>query len=213
MSSDIAVTGDGDLVYTDDVTKTVNIVKNKQIREVINLEGWETFKVRVTFNGDMLVTMDRIGWRESKIVRYSLSKGWSGFKEKQTIQFDDQGKSLYSSGYPKYICGNRNLDICVADLEAKAVVVVSQSGKLRFRYNGHAEEPFDPHSITTDSHSQILTADFHNNRIHTLDRDGHFLRFIDNCGLQRPYGLCVEISDNVFVVELQSSKLKKIQYL
>lgn len=63
MPSDIAVTGDGDLVYTDDVTKTVNIVKNKQIREVINLEGWETFKVRVTFNGDMLVTMDRIGWR------------------------------------------------------------------------------------------------------------------------------------------------------
>lgn len=212
MPSDIAVTGDGDLVYTDDVTKTVNIVKNKQIREVINLEGWETFN-------SVLPSTVTCWWPwtelvgESKIVRYSLSKGSSGFKEKQTIQFDDQGKSLYSSGYPKYICGNRNLDICVADLEAKAVVVVSQSGKLRFRYNGHAEEPFDPHSITTDSHSQILTADFHNNRIHTLDRDGHFLRFIDNCGLQRPYGLCVEISDNVFVVELQSSKLKKIQYL
>ncbi|XP_062566172.1 uncharacterized protein LOC134228534 [Saccostrea cucullata] len=36
---DIAVTRSGDLVYTDHGARTVNIVKNEQIQEVIRLQG------------------------------------------------------------------------------------------------------------------------------------------------------------------------------
>ncbi|XP_062596403.1 pyrin-like [Saccostrea cucullata] len=152
MPRDIAVTRSGDLVYTSPDTRTVNIVKNDQIQEVIRLQG-----------------------------------------------------------------ENRNLDICVADNGARAVVVVNKAGKLRFRYTGQLSTTkrylFNPYGITTDSQSQILTSDFIKNFIHILDQDGQFLCYIDNCGLQHPYGLCVDNRDNHFVAECSKGKVKKIKYM
>lgn len=117
----------------------------------------------------------------------------------------------------KRISENRNLDICVADCEAGAVVVVHQDGKLKWRYTGHSSvtknEPFDPCDITTDSQSHILTADRSNHCIHILDENGQFLGLIGNCDLKSPFGLCVDNNDNLFVCEIYNSKVKKIKFL
>lgn len=207
--SDIAVTRNGVLVYIDPPFRTVNKVINTQVKELLTLRGWRPRHVCCTLSGDILVVMVSDD-KQSKVVRYYAY----GSEE---IQFNDKGDPLYSSGqYSLYIKSNRNGDICVADNEAGAVVVVSNSGKFRFTYTG--SQPYNrklsyiPVGIATDSSSRILTTDRLNNCIHIIDQNGQFLRYIDNCDLDDLWGLCVDTKDNLFVAEWKKGLVKKIQY-
>ncbi|XP_061166677.1 uncharacterized protein LOC133175577 [Saccostrea echinata] len=143
--------------------------------------------------------------RQSKVVRYS------GSAEKQSIQFDDKGTPLYSSnGSTKYISENRNFDICVADWGAKAVVVVNQAGKYRFRYKGYnlvpRRLPLSPKGITTDSQGHILISDGNHECVHIINEDGKFLSYIKCQSL--PFllrGLCTDTEDNLFLLSCKVS--------
>nr|XP_011433205.2 uncharacterized protein LOC105332344 isoform X1 [Crassostrea gigas] len=133
MPEDIAVTQSGELVYTDHNDRTVNIVKNTKIQRAVKLRVWKPTYVCITSDDDFLVVMANHFMNHTKVVRYS------GSTEKQSIEFHDKGKPLYSpQNHTKFICENKNLDICVADsyTDTNTLVVVNQAGKLKFRYTG-----------------------------------------------------------------------------
>eukprot|EP00105_Crassostrea_gigas_P014669 XP_011431418.1 PREDICTED: E3 ubiquitin-protein ligase Midline-1-like [Crassostrea gigas] len=210
--SDIAVDGGGDLLYISSKTQSVNKVRNEQTEELIRLQKWTPLNLCVTSTDDILITMYSDDQTQSKVVRYS------GSTEKQTIQFDEEGKPLYSGNcLIKFITENRNYDICLADWGDGAIVVVNQYGKLNWRYTGQPSvkksKLFRPFGITTDSKSRILASDSDNHCIHILDHNGHFLCCIDNCDLKDPYGLCVDNIDNLFVCEFFKGNVIKIKYL
>lgn len=210
--NDIAVDIDGNLLYCDGFIRTVNKVKNGETEELLKLpEEWTPNQMCVTSSGDFLLAMFNIDETQSKVVPYS------GSKEKQSIQFDDEGKSFFSgNSNVKYITENRNHDICVTDNEACTLLVLSQHGNFRWRYTGHPsntkQRPYHPLGITTDSWSLVLTVDGNNHCIHILDQNGMFLRYIDNCDLEYPWGLCADNNGNLFVCECDRGILKKIKY-
>lgn len=212
QQSNISITRRGEIAFTDKSDCTVNIVKNKQIQEIVKLQEWRPQNICCSYFGDFLVVMQSDDRKHTKVVRYA------GSTEIQSIQFDHRGKPLYSSSvlcYFKYISENKNRDICVADHFAGAVVVVNHDDKRRFLYTGpplSGSIPFKPVGITTDSQSRILTSDFHNYRIHIVDQNGEFLQCIGDCDFNCPWGLCVETKDNLFVAEKDTHKIKKIQY-
>lgn len=108
---DIAVTKDGDLAYIDSKDKTVNLIKKtkmqkvsrprmhrwrkkdtQEIHKMIELKDWKPLRFCITNSGDFLITMTCDDKQETKLTRYS------GFTEKQNIQFDDNEQPLYSYG-------------------------------------------------------------------------------------------------------------------
>lgn len=88
---DIAATKSDDLVYIDDIEKTVNIVKNTNIETMVVSPGWIPRYVCSTSSDDLLVVMDNAA-KQTRVVRYS------GSTEKQIIQFHNKRHQLYSSG-------------------------------------------------------------------------------------------------------------------
>lgn len=206
---DITVTKFEELVYTDEESRTVNVVKNGKINVVIKLRGWRPLKVCCTSSNDLLVIMDS-DHNHTKVVRYS------GSDEKQIIQFNDNGEPFFISGYySKDICENNNGDIWVVDCVNKKVSVFTQFGKLRFIYIGrpsHTEEQFKPCGIDSDSQSRILVVDNNNHSIHILDKDGQFLSYIQNLDLRGPFSLCIEMEDNLILAECHEGKLNIVQY-
>lgn len=144
--------------------------------------------------------------KQARIVRFT------GSTEKQIIQFDVEGQPLYSTGTDKFLTGNTNLDVCVADSDGRTVVVVRSDGRLRFRYSGHVSSgnTFDPKGIATDCQGRILIADYEGDFIHILDMEGQFLQPI-SWQFNGPKGISVDANNYLLIADYKD-KVSKIQY-
>ena len=147
---------------------------------------------------------------KNKIIRYQ------GQTITQKINKDRQGSPIFKDGtYPLNMSENNNGDVCVSDANADTVVVVNKPGRVRFRYDGTQARPkkaFGPRGIVTDALSQIIVADCNNNCLHILDQNGQFLRCVDDCGLEKPYGLSIDCEGKLWVGS-ERGDIKVIKYL
>ncbi|XP_062607539.1 uncharacterized protein LOC134269358 [Saccostrea cucullata] len=196
----LAITSDGDLLYTDFANKTICRVRNGKVDVLIHTEGHPS-GICVTSSGDILVALYET---EVNIARYT------GTSKIQDIPYGETKRALIENNdIWLQIAENRNGDICVSDLNSKAVVILSQEGKAKSRY----VKATNPHCITTDSVGHILVSDNHQNCVYILDSHGAGLSIINNCLLNVPVGVSVDSDDRLWVVERDSGKLNIIKYM
>ncbi|XP_056000109.1 tripartite motif-containing protein 3-like [Ostrea edulis] len=211
--NDIAVNRQGELIYSDGPNRTVNIVRHGNIEKLITTpQGWKPGGLCCTRSGDILVSMFTIDISHFKIVRYQ------GQRVTQEIDKDEHGNPIYQAGvYLVFVTENNSGDIVASDGNAKSVVVVDRTGKVRFRYNDKppgGQKPFSPRQIVTDSMGHIIVADYNNACLHILDQNGQFIKCVDNYGLSdEPSGLSVDSEGRLWVGLCDSREVKVIQYM
>nr|XP_034312323.1 uncharacterized protein LOC117684401 [Crassostrea gigas] len=202
------VTQDGDLFFTDIKNKVIKrITQDKTITEFIKTGDWEPISIHSShINGDILVGM--IKGREAKVTRYNKTG-----EEKQNIQRDNKGQGLYK--YPHYITENINGDICISDINKRAVVVVNKSEQHRFSYTGQGSL-FLPYGICTDllGHIIVCFSNLINNKVLILNQDGQFLSLLltPQQGIY-PRGLCVDDENNFHVGQRNTNTVTVYKYL
>lgn len=208
FTNDISVTTQGDLIYSDYRNRTVNIVREGKTESLLTTpSGWHPCNLYATKAGDVLVNMSR--GLKNKIHRYQ------GEEISQEIENTDDGKPVFAEGsYSLYLTENSYGDVCVSDLNARSVISVDRSGRVRFRYEGGTRKrSFDPQCIVTDSLNQIIVTDYSNDCLHMLDQTGQFMRVFNNHGLVAPCGLSIDSAGRLWVGLLHTGKIKVIQYL
>nr|XP_022308977.1 E3 ubiquitin-protein ligase Midline-1-like [Crassostrea virginica]XP_022308978.1 E3 ubiquitin-protein ligase Midline-1-like [Crassostrea virginica] len=221
--NDISVTKGRELIYSDPNSRTVNIVRHGESETLITTpRGWLPGRLCCTRSGDILVHVYE--WTnqfqmfpgynsqgKNNIIRYQ------GKNIKQEINKDGQGNPILKDGTgPLFISENNNGDVCVSDGNADTVVVVDNTGRVRFRYDGtpaRREMSFAPRYIVTDALSQIIVTDIYNTCLHILNKNGHILRCVDDCGLVGPYELSLDSEGRLWVGLLHTGEIKVIKYL
>ena len=160
---------------------------------------------------NLLMVLHRENIRQCKVVRVA-----SGLSSMCEFQYDRNGMDLYNTySFDFYLAENTNGDICVSD--TTTLVVIDRVGNFRYRYNGRVlypfDKPFTPRGVTTDSHGNILLADMENKRIHLLDQNGNFVRYITGGGsLDKVIDISCDDNEGVLVVERDTGKIKYIRY-
>ena len=210
----IALTRERELIFSDNYSKTVKIVRHGRSETLITTpQDKVPCRLHCTRSGDILIHMrnrDMNNKLVNKIIRYQ------GQRIKQEIYKDGQGNPIFTDGSTSlFMSENNNGDICVSDTNAHTVIVMEKTGRVKFRYDGtpaRRKEAFASGGIITDVLSQIIVADYNNNCLHILDQDGQFLRCVDDCGLEKAYGLS-EDNEGRLWVGCETRNIKVIQYL
>jgi hypothetical protein len=210
--NDITVSRQGELIYSDGLSRTVNTVRHGNTETLITTpQGWIPGKLCSSIAGGIVVSMCTADFSERKIVCYQ------GETETLEINRDRDGEPIYKGGaYALFVAENTNGDICASDRNAGIVVVANKSGRVRFRYDGAPAwriESFIPTTIGTDTLGQIIISDYRNACIHILDMNGQFLRCMDEFGLIGSKGLSVDSEGRLWVDVSDGGLVKVIQYM
>eukprot|EP00105_Crassostrea_gigas_P002563 XP_011415132.1 PREDICTED: uncharacterized protein LOC105319327 [Crassostrea gigas] len=193
------------VVYSDQRNKAVRMISDTDTVVTMFTTGdWNPFGVTSAASGDLRVCLQKDD--QSKVVRYS-----SAGIVLQEIQYDSQGQPLYKNA--TYITENVNGDIIVTDLEKKAVIAVDSLGIFRYSYSGKNSD-FKALSVAIDSVDNVVITDRPGNKIHMLDKDGQFLRYIiPEGGIDYPRGVCILGDGEMMVGEVLTGMAKRIKYL
>lgn len=125
--------------------------------------------------GDLLVVMCMFDTDSDTYIGKVMRYNKNGLNP-QSVLHNSTPQDIFRD--PSYIIENNNGDVVVS--ESRAVVVTSQEGFHRFSYQlpSTSTPRILACGICTDALSHILVCDFTVCKIHLLNQDGHFLKFL-----------------------------------
>ncbi|XP_052676416.1 uncharacterized protein LOC128157819 [Crassostrea angulata] len=181
------------------------ISNNKTVMKMFTTKDWTPHGVTSTASGDLLVCLSKDD-DQSKVVRYS-----STYKVLQEIQYDSHCQPLYRDA--DYITENVNRDIIVSDMKKSAVIAVNKLGIFRYSYSGNNQR-LRPNSVASDNFGHVIISDFMETKIHMLDKDGKFMRYIiPEGGIKYPGGVFIIGHGEMIIGECKTGLAKIIKYL
>ena len=185
--------------YNDNTVKKIS--DDDTVVTMFTTGDWKPKGITGSVSGDLLVCL--IKDDQSKVVRYSNTG-----TVLQEIQYDSQCQPLYQ--YAWYITENVNGDIIVTDNKTKKVGAVDRLGIFRYSYSGGKSAS----SVATDSFGHVFVTDYKGDKIHVLDRDGRFLRYIiPEGGIEVPRAVCMVGDGEMIVGEQNTGLAKRIKFL
>lgn len=211
--NDLAVMATGDLLLTDGYnSKVVCMKKNGQLKEYISTAPDTPWGICVTESNDVFVTLCQNVGSVGKVIQISSDKTM-----KQALKNNNGERDLFT--LPHFITQNKNKDLWIQDKGYHHVVVVNESGKGRFTYNGptgvRMSSAFDPHDLSSTGDGNVIIADYANAALHLVDKDGQFLRYImsSSDGLCGPYSLTKTINDVFWIGDNKQKKVFLVKKL
>ena len=192
-------------LYSDQINKTVKKISDDDTVVTMFTTGdWFPYGITGSVSGDLFACLLKDD--QSKVVRYS-----STGSVLQEIQFDLQGQPLYQFAF--YVTENVNGDIIVTDFKKKIVIAVDRFGSFRYKYSGKKNDLYAM-SVVTDSVGHVYATDFESDKIHMLDRDGRFLRYIiPEGGIEDPRAVCMIGDGEMIVGECLTGLVKRVKFL
>lgn len=211
--NDLAVMASGDLLLTDGYnSKVVCMKKNGQLTEYVSTVPDTPWGICVTPSNEVFVTLCQHVGSVGKVIQISSDK-----TIKQAIKNNNGERDLFT--IPHFITQNKNKDLWIQDKGYHHVVVVNESGKGRFTYNGptgvRMSSAFDPHDLSSTAEGNVIIADYANATLHLVDKDGQFLRYImtSRDGLRGPYSLTKTINGVIWIGDNKQKKVFLVKNL
>ena len=189
--------------WSDNIVKKISD-DDETVVTMFTTGDWEPNGITGSASGDLLVCLCKDD--QSKVVRYS-----STGTVLQEIQYVSQGQPLYQKAW--YIAENVNGDIIVTDFKKRIVIAVDILGRFRYTYSGRNNDLY-AFSVATDSVGHVYVIDFIGDKIHMLDRDGRYLRYIiPEGGIEFPSAVCMIGDSEMIVGEFMTGLAKRIKLL
>ncbi|ELT93363.1 hypothetical protein CAPTEDRAFT_227568, partial [Capitella teleta] len=143
--------------------------------------------------------------------------------QKSVLVFDSVGTLLFTISNrdrqlfkcPEYVTVNSNDDIIVSDFDKHCILVFDPTGRMLFTFGQKGAGALDfnvPCGVCTDSDTNILVADYTNQRITKLTRNGEFLSHLATRkhGLILPQALIM--TPDLHLVVLDRSDVKVFRF-
>ena len=189
---DMTMTPQGNILITAyNFNFIMQIDKNGDTTIVVDTEPWTPFGVFAT-SDFIYVTFPE----DDKVVEYNKYG-------KVTNKMDDLKFS-----YPfRVILNQENNFLFISDMAGNSleatgsVIIIDDDGKLHCVYEGQGDLKFTPRDLCADPLGHVLIADYVNNRVHILAKEGQFIQnlFTSNTRLRRPCTISVDDEGYVWI--------------